>query len=294
MRTDNPGGSVRGTHRGQWILLTRRRRSSRRHRLPPDCRGVFELASPPACPGSRGEFPGGRQFRPLPRLCCRRPAGPVPGQCSGPASQGTDDLAGTGRADEGMATPVTYAGEEISDIVDALRVGLYMVRGPAATSRLRIDPAQEPRVRYLAKGSVPDHGEEWTSSGHRDYDYLEWIARLTSHIPDRGTQLVHYMGLLNAHRGSRQPVPGLRPQWRPGNGLPIHPIPRRPMGARVSSRFPSHGEYTTAKGRRKRRRRVAGSRCQHDMATETRRRPEGSTSWLDSEKGTSIAGNDPG
>ncbi|MDH3238382.1 MAG: transposase zinc-binding domain-containing protein, partial [Deltaproteobacteria bacterium] len=95
-----------------------------------------------------------------------------------------------------------YAGEEIPDIEDALRVGLYMVRGPAATSRLRIDPAQEPKVRYLAKGTVPDHGEEWTSSGHRDYDYLEWIARLTSHIPDRGTHLVHYYGAYsNAHRG---------------------------------------------------------------------------------------------
>jgi hypothetical protein len=49
-------------------------------------------------------------------------------------------------------------------------------------------------LRYLAKGAVPDHGEEMASSGHRDYDYLEWIARLTSHIPDRGTQLVHYYG----------------------------------------------------------------------------------------------------
>ena len=95
-----------------------------------------------------------------------------------------------------------YAGEEIPDIEDALRVGLYMVRGPAATNRLRVDPAQEPKVRYLAKGTVPDHGEEWTSSGHRDYDYLEWIARLTSHIPDRGTHLVHYYGAYsNAHRG---------------------------------------------------------------------------------------------
>ena len=35
-----------------------------------------------------------------------------------------------------------------------------------------------------------------------DIDDLEWIARLTSHIPDRGTQLVHYYGAYsNAHRG---------------------------------------------------------------------------------------------
>jgi hypothetical protein len=39
-------------------------------------------------------------------------------------------------------------------------------------------------VRFLAKGTVPDHGEERVSSDHRDYAYLEWIARLTSHIPD--------------------------------------------------------------------------------------------------------------
>jgi hypothetical protein len=57
-----------------------------------------------------------------------------------------------------------YAGEEISDIEDALRVGLYMVRGPAGTSRFRPDPSQKPRTRYLAKGAVPEHGEESVSS----------------------------------------------------------------------------------------------------------------------------------
>ena len=54
-----------------------------------------------------------------------------------------------------------------------------------ATLRVpRADPAQKPYVRYLSKGTVPDHGEERVSSGHREYDYLEWISRLTSHIPD--------------------------------------------------------------------------------------------------------------
>jgi hypothetical protein len=77
-----------------------------------------------------------------------------------------------------MFTPARRA----KDTKDALRVGLYMVRGPTATSRLRVDPVQELNVRYLAKGSVSGHGEEWTSSGHRDYDYMEWIARLTSRI----------------------------------------------------------------------------------------------------------------
>jgi len=49
-------------------------------------------------------------------------------------------------------------------------------------------------VRCLAKGSVPDHGNDAVSDGHREYDYLDWIARLTSHIPEKGAQLVHFFG----------------------------------------------------------------------------------------------------
>ena len=45
----------------------------------------------------------------------------------------------------------TYADEEIPDFEDALRRGLYMVRGPARTNRLHTDPVQEPKVRYCAK-----------------------------------------------------------------------------------------------------------------------------------------------
>ena len=126
-----------------------------------------------------------------------------------------------------------YAGEEISDIEDALRVGLYMVRGPAATSRLRADPAQEPKVRYLAKETVPDHGEERVSSGHRDYDYLEWIARLTSHIPDRGT--LRRCGTISSPTRSRTTVHSKTT----GGRTSIHPIPldaRRMRGFRVDPR----------------------------------------------------------
>jgi hypothetical protein len=67
-----------------------------------------------------------------------------------------------------------------------------MVRGPAATTRLQADPGAEPKLRYLAKSSVPDHGNDAVSDGHREYYYLDWIARLTSHIPEKGAQLVHY------------------------------------------------------------------------------------------------------
>lgn len=77
-----------------------------------------------------------------------------------------------------------------------------MVRGPAATSRLLAGPVQEPKLRYLAKGTGNDHSDNPIPAEHQDFDYLEWIARLTSHIPEPGTQLVHYYGAYsNAHRG---------------------------------------------------------------------------------------------
>ncbi len=69
------------------------------------------------------------------------------------------------------------------------------------------------------------------SAGHRDYDYLEWIARLTSHIPERGTQLVHYYGAYsNAHRGiarRREVFVGVPPEDEP----PDPPRPDSPWHA---------------------------------------------------------------
>jgi hypothetical protein len=77
-----------------------------------------------------------------------------------------------------------------------------MVRGPASSGRLLAAPDGEPKVRYLAKGTGLDHGNALEAIFHQDFDYLEWIARLTSHIPEKGTQLVHYYGAYsNAHRG---------------------------------------------------------------------------------------------
>ena len=40
------------------------------------------------------------------------------------------------------------------------------------------------------------------SSKTESMDYLEFIARVTSHIPDKGQVMVRYYGLYNnAHRG---------------------------------------------------------------------------------------------
>ncbi len=95
-----------------------------------------------------------------------------------------------------------FAGDEIPDVENIIRVGLYMVRGPAASSRLLAGPAQEPKLRYLAKGAGNDHSDVPSPAEHQDFDYLEWVARVTSHIPEPGAQLVHYYGAYsNAHRG---------------------------------------------------------------------------------------------
>jgi hypothetical protein len=71
------------------------------------------------------------------------------------------------------------------------------------------------------------------SSGHRDYDYLEWIARHTSHIPKRGTHLVHYYGAYsNAHRGvarRREIFLAVPPEDEP-------PDPPRPDSAWLAAR----------------------------------------------------------
>jgi len=81
------------------------------------------------------------------------------------------------------------------------------------------------------EGTVPDHGEEWVSSGHRDYDYLEWIARLTSHIPDRGTHLVHYYGAYsNRARGQRRKAEE-KLQGKPASDASEHAVPTPPERA---------------------------------------------------------------
>jgi len=71
-------------------------------------------------------------------------------------------------------------------------VGKYMIRPVLALERLTF---LEP------EGKV---GYRWSrdTAGLETMDYLEFIARVTSHIPDKGQVMVRYYGLYaNAHRG---------------------------------------------------------------------------------------------
>lgn len=75
---------------------------------------------------------------------------------------------------------------------EAERVGKYMIRPLLSLERLSLDE-REGKVTYRY-GESPEEVERM--------DYLEFIARTTSHIPDKGQVTVRYLGLYaNAHRG---------------------------------------------------------------------------------------------
>jgi len=75
---------------------------------------------------------------------------------------------------------------------EAERVGKYMIRPVLSLKRLFFDET-EGKIRY-----------QYSRDGLQEesMDYLEFIARVTSHIPDKGQVMIRYYGLYsNAHRG---------------------------------------------------------------------------------------------
>ena len=75
---------------------------------------------------------------------------------------------------------------------EAERVGKYMIRPILSLKRLSFDKAQGQVIYQYGKHS----------SKLERMDYLEFIARVTSHIPDKGQVMIRYYGLYgNAHRG---------------------------------------------------------------------------------------------
>jgi len=75
---------------------------------------------------------------------------------------------------------------------EAERVGIYMIRPLLSLERLSLDE-REGKVGYRYRKEAREMER---------MDYLEFIARVTSHIPDKGQVTVRYYGLYaNAHRG---------------------------------------------------------------------------------------------
>ena len=78
---------------------------------------------------------------------------------------------------------------------EAERVGKYMIRPLLTLDRLSFSE-KEGKVCYR----YGKEGEEVELM-----DYPEFIARVTSHIPDKGQVMIRYFGLYaNAHRGKRR------------------------------------------------------------------------------------------
>ena len=74
---------------------------------------------------------------------------------------------------------------------EAERIGKYMVRPILALERLSF-LEQEGKILYR-------HGDDGAKLERMDYP--EFVARVTSHIPDKGQVMVRYYGLYaNAHR----------------------------------------------------------------------------------------------
>jgi len=88
---------------------------------------------------------------------------------------------------------------------EAERIGKYMIRPVLSLRRLSLDEA---------KGQVVyQYGKNSTESEHMDY--LEFIARVTSHIPEKGQVMIRYYGIYaNAHRGKKKKA-GVDPSCPP-------------------------------------------------------------------------------
>ncbi len=85
---------------------------------------------------------------------------------------------------------------------EAERVGKYMIRPILSLSKLTLDEAYG-QVIY-------QYGKHSTESERMDY--LEFIARVTSHIPDKGQVMIRYYGVYaNAHRGNKLTFMAERP-----------------------------------------------------------------------------------
>ena len=95
-----------------------------------------------------------------------------------------------------------YAGPKIIDQQDILRVGLYIIRPPVSASRLQVDQ-DNGGLKYLAKGALPNQlCDSLFEAAGQLFDPVDWIAKVTSHIPEKGAQTIRYCGAYsNSHRG---------------------------------------------------------------------------------------------
>jgi hypothetical protein len=82
-------------------------------------------------------------------------------------------------------------------------------------ARIRCPDCGEERLLFDESGGKVRYQYSRHGSQEESLDYLEFIARVTSHIPDKGQVMVRYYGLYsNAHRGKMRKA-GTQPSHPP-------------------------------------------------------------------------------
>lgn len=89
------------------------------------------------------------------------------------------------------------------------KLAAYVLHAPISLDRMNYDEAQG-TVNYKPKPPTPDSppapaGGPIADGGSARFDPLDWLAAVTSHIPNKGQQLVRYSGWYsNKSRGCRK------------------------------------------------------------------------------------------
>jgi len=92
------------------------------------------------------------------------------------------------------------ASVRVETIADAVRIGRYRIRCPLVLDRLGWD-AERAQVTYQPRAKR----SKGQAAGLTRWDVLEFIARITDHIPETGQQLVRNWGYYaNASRAKRR------------------------------------------------------------------------------------------
>ncbi len=79
----------------------------------------------------------------------------------------------------------------------AVRLARYCARNPIALGRMQYDEQQSAITYHSDKPTGPTAGSETT-------DALEFLARLTSHIPDKGQVLQRYYGFYSSRQRAKR------------------------------------------------------------------------------------------
>lgn len=91
---------------------------------------------------------------------------------------------------------------EADDACGILQLARYAARAPVSLQRMHYD-AKKQRVRI-----VSDKAEGPTAGTH-DFDALEFLARLLTHVPDKSSIYVRYYGAYSVRRRARWRILGI-------------------------------------------------------------------------------------